>query len=146
MDLLPSVLKSKKSNNKIIRRERKNVICPYCFLNNVYKNGKTKEQKQRYICRNCKKSFSDNNNSIVYKTKHTYDDWIKFINFELHGYTLKQESDALKITQASLFYWRHKLYEAISEVKKDIYLSGYIQIDAKYVQINLKGTRPPKYA
>lgn len=68
MDLLPSVLKSKKSNNKIIKRERKNVICPYCFSDNIYKNGKTKEQRQRYLCRNCKKSFSDNNNSIVYKT------------------------------------------------------------------------------
>lgn len=141
IDMLPSVLKSKKSNNIIIRRERKNIICPYCSSSNIYKNGKTKDQKQRYLCKECKKSFSDNNNSIVYKTKHTYDDWIKFIDFELHSYTLKQESDALNITQTTLFYWRHKLYEAISEVKKSIVLSGYIQIDAKFVPINLKGTK-----
>ena len=142
MDLLPSLLKSKKSNQKIIKRERKTIVCPYCNIDKVYKNGRTKDDKQRYICRECHKSFSDNNTSIVYKSKHTYDDWIKFIDCELHGYTLEETSDELNISRTTCFTWRHKLYKAIAEVKKTIILSGVIQIDGTFVPINLKGTKP----
>ena len=38
-------------------------ICPYCNSKRINKNG-NKYNKQRYICRNCKKSFSDSDNRI----------------------------------------------------------------------------------
>lgn len=37
--------------------------CPYCNSERINKNGK-KYNKQRYICRDCKKSFSDSDNRI----------------------------------------------------------------------------------
>ena len=141
MDLLPSVMKSKRSNQKIIKRERELISCPNCGSISIKRNG-TKEGRQRYICRDCHKSFSDNNNSIVYKSKHTYDEWIQFINCELHDYTLKDESYSININVTTAFFWHHKLYEAIAEVKKSITLSNIIQIDGTFVPINLKGTKP----
>lgn len=141
MDLLPTVMKSKRSNQKIIKRERKEVFCPKCGSVSIKLNG-TKEGRQRYICKDCHKSFSDNNNSIVYKSKHTYDEWIQFINFELHDYTLKDEASSIKMNITTAFTWRHKLYKALAEVKKSIVLSGIIQIDGTFVPINLKGTKP----
>lgn len=62
----------------------------------VSKNG-TKDGKQRYICKDCHKNFSDNNNSIVYKSKYTNDEWISFINCELHDYILKDEASKVNI-------------------------------------------------
>lgn len=142
MDLLPSIMKSKKSNQNIIKRERKSINCPHCISFLIYKNGKTKDGKQKYICRDCHKSFSDNNNSIVFKSKHSYDDWIKFIDCELHNYIIKDEATELNVSQTTIFTWRHKLYKAIAEVKKSILLSNIIQIDGTFVPINLKGTKP----
>ena len=141
MDLLPSVMKSTKSNQRIIKRERKSVVCPNCTSRSICKNG-TKDGRQRYICKDCHTYFSDNNNSIVYKTKHNYEQWIQFINCELHDYTLKDEATTINISQTTVFSWRHKLYEAIAEVKKSIALSGNIQIDGTFTPINLKGTKP----
>lgn len=141
MDLLPSVKKLKESNQKIIKRERKSILCPDCKSSSISKNG-TKDGKQRYICKDCHKSFSDSNNSIVYKSKYTYDEWIQFINCELHDYTLKDEASEVNIDITTAFSWRYKLYEAISEVKKSIVLSGIIQIDGTFTPINLKGTKP----
>jgi transposase-like protein len=141
MDLLPSVLKSKKSNQKIINRERKSISCPDCKSHSITKNG-TKDGRQRYFCKDCHRFFSDNNNSIVYKSKHTYDQWISFINCELHDYILKDEASEVNIDITTAFSWRHKLYEAIAEVKKSIVLSGDIQIDGTFTPINLKGTKP----
>ncbi|MDD3107362.1 MAG: IS1595 family transposase [Bacilli bacterium] len=141
MNLLPTVMKSKKSNQKIIKRERKSVSCPNCKSHFITKNG-TKDGRQRYICKDCHKSFSDNNDSIVYKSKHTYEQWIQFINCELHDYILKDEACEVNINITTAFSWRHKLYEAIAEVKKSITLSNIIQIDGTFVPINLKGTKP----
>lgn len=141
MDLLPSVMKSKRSNQKIIKRERKAISCPNCGSISIKLNG-TKDGNQRYYCKDCHKSFSDNNNSIVYKSRHTYEQWIQFINCELYDYTLKDEASSIEINITTAFSWRHKLYEAISEVKKSIILSGIIQIDGTFVPINLKGTKP----
>lgn len=141
MDLLPSVMKSKKSNQKIIKRERKSISCPYCKSYSIRKNG-NKDGRQRYFCKDCHKYFSDNNNSIVYKSKHTYDQWISFINCELHDYILKDEATTINVSQTTVFSWRHKLYKAIAEVKKSIVLSGNIQIDGTFTPINLKGTKP----
>ncbi len=104
--------------------------------------GLTKTNKQKYICKLCHKSFSDNNISIVYKSKHAYDDWIKFIDCELHDYILKDEASLIGINITTAFAWRHKLYKAISEVKKRVILSGIVQIDGTFVSINLKGTKP----
>lgn len=141
LDLLPSVMKSKRSNQKIIKRERKVISCANCGSISIKRNG-TKDGRQRYFCKDCHKSFSDNNNSIVYKSKHTYDEWISFINCELHDYTLKDEASSIKINITTAFTWRHKLYKAIAEVKKSITLTGIIEIDGTFVPINLKGTKP----
>jgi hypothetical protein len=43
------------------------------------------------------------NNSIVYKSRHTYDEWIQFINCELHDYTLKDEATTINISQTTVF-------------------------------------------
>lgn len=141
MNLLPSIIKSKRSNQKIIKRERKSIACPNCGSVSIKRNG-TKEGRQRYFCKDCRKSFSDNNDSIVYKSKHTYEQWIQFINCELHDYTLKNAATLVNVSKTTAFSWRHKLYKAIAEVKKSIKLSGIIQIDGTFVPINLKGTKP----
>lgn len=140
INLLPSVKKSKFSNQKIIKRERVEISCPNCNSITVKRNG-AKDSRQRYLCKDCNKSFSDNNNSIVYKSRYTYEQWIQFINYELHDYTLKDESAELYVSQTTVFSWRHKFYQAIFEVEKTIILSGMVQIDGTFVPINLKGIK-----
>jgi transposase-like protein len=140
MNLLPSVVQSKHSNQKIIQRERITIACPKCDSKEIVKNGK-KDGCQRYLCKACQKYFSNTTNSILYKTKYTYEQWIKFIHCEIHDYTLKNTATFVRITQTTAFSWRHKLYKAIAEVKESIILSGIIEIDGAFVPINLKGTK-----
>jgi transposase-like protein len=144
VDYLPSLKKSKSSNHQIINRERTEIVCPFCKSIRCVKNGTTQYNRQKYYCKECKKSFSDTSNSIVFKSKYTYDQWIKFIDCELHNYSLVEESNKVGISESTAFLWRHKLYESIANVKKGIILSGKIEIDGKYYSINLKGTKPEK--
>jgi len=152
-DILVSLFKTKllqkNETQKIIHRERNQLICPYCKSTNIYKNGKTKIGNQKYICRTCNKSFSDSNDSIVFSSKKSYLQWIKFIHCEILGLTLKRTSLEVGISQTTAFAWRHKLYFAIGKIKQDIVLNGIIQIDGYFISINLKGTKKnnmPRYS
>ena len=66
----------------------------------------------------------------------------KKINCKLHDYTLIDEATTINISQTTVFSWRNKLYEAITEVKKTIVLSGIIQINGTFAPIDLKGSKP----
>lgn len=139
---LPSLKDKKNSNDRIIKREKTDYRCPYCNSSRYVKNGHTKEGRQKYHCLSCNKNFSDTNNSIVFKSHSNFSKWIKFIDYELHNYSLRDEASKLDINLATAFSYRHKLYSAISNVKKNIFLKGTVQIDAKIFPINLKGTKP----
>lgn len=60
-------------------------ICPHCGSNSVVKNGKLKNS-QRYLCRECGKSFNDLTKSVLSSTKLSISTLLsnktKFLNFK----------------------------------------------------------------
>ena len=62
-------------------RFSKGRVCCHCNGTDVVRNGK-RNGVQRYLCRNCKKSFCDLTNSATYRSKKTLDkctDAIKYL-------------------------------------------------------------------
>lgn len=49
-------------------RFSKGKVCPFCGSETISRNGKYND-KQRYICKSCKKTFTDFTNSATYKSK-----------------------------------------------------------------------------
>ena len=143
-------VKSNTSNHEIISRERENKIyCKVCGSMHIHKNGKTKVGRQKYICYDCHKCFSDTTNSILYYSKSPYDIWKRFIYCEIRQMTLLDTANELNISKTCAFNWRHKFHKALEFYTNDINLSGEIQLDATYTSINLKGTKPenmPRYS
>lgn len=139
-----NLITAKDSNHKIIKRERKNFSCPLCGSTHAVKNGKTKAKRQKYMCKDCEKSFSDTTNSIVYRSKQSYETWIKYIECLIKGYTLKDSADEVNLSTTTSFVWRHKILKTLNKFNKATKLSGTIQADALYLPINLKGTKPNK--
>lgn len=45
--------------------------CAHCGSNNVVNNGH-KDAKQRYLCRECRKTFAITNNTIIYNSKNQW--------------------------------------------------------------------------
>lgn len=144
--LLPKNANDTAINNVIFSKRGR--ICPHCKSVNVVKNG-LKNNRQKFYCKDCKKNFSVNTSSISYKTHFKYDSWIKFIHCELLQCTLFEEAKECGISQTTAFYWRQKLHKAISNIARNVKLSGIVQIDSKFYDINLKGTKPenmPRYS
>ena len=61
-------------------------------MSSVKKNGKDSYEKQRYFCNDCHRSFSENTKTLFLCSHFTKDQWLKFIDYEISGLTLKDEA------------------------------------------------------
>ena len=113
-------------------------VCPNCGSKNTVRNGVTKK-RQRYLCRDCKKTFGDFNDTPMFRTKFPQK-WSKFAECMLKGYSLRRTADILGVSHVSLFYWRHKLLSALSQ-KENVSFSGIVEMDETYFLESEKGRK-----
>ena len=113
-------------------------VCPHCGDTHVVRYGKY-QGKQRYLCRNCKSTFSDLTNTPLYRTKFP-DKWEPFIECMLNGYSLRKSADILGVSYVTLFYWRHKLLSALTESVNQPF-SGIVEMDETYFRYSEKGKK-----
>lgn len=136
---------SSHTHHEFIEKELEVTKCPFCGSTHFVKNGHH-QGVQRFLCKECKKTFGSTNNTFLYHTQQSYKNWVLFIKCELLQMTLKQESNEIGVSQTTCFAMRHKLHQAISEKRKSVQLKGNIQSDFLYKSINLKGTLPRQNA
>lgn len=144
-NLLDHIKNSCSSNDK----SGSKIICPICGSSSIKKNGKDVYEKQRYFCNECHRSFSENTKTLFFCSHFTKDQWLKFIDYEISGLTLKDEAYFMNTSITTCFYMRHKLYKTASQIIQEQKLSDEIEIDSQYLSINLKGTKPenmPRYS
>lgn len=142
-NLLVNIIFGTSNNIDSETHNHTSVVCPHCGCKRVYRNGHTKEGRQKYLCTNseCKKSFSITTNTIIFNSRTSSKTWIEFIKMEFQGCSLRHESRELGVSKTTCFAWRQKLHEAISNLMDKITLAGEVELDGKYFKINLKGTK-----
>lgn len=119
-----NIIKAKKSLCHSYRKE-----CHYCAGDKINKNGKTKQGRQRYICKECGKSFSDMTGSPLSYTKKPIDKWIKYTLCIKEGFSLRKISEILDINLTTSFHWRHKILSVAGTKIMNKKLSGTIEVD-----------------
>lgn len=146
---LVGVCSTKNSNSKIISNHRiKNSVCNKCG-SKIIKNGKTKTGIQKYICHNCNNTCTETSNTIIYRSKLSFEIWSNVIDNLLNGFSLRRIAEENNISVYTSFRIRHKVLLALKSFVKSIKLSGNTQSDEKYFSINLKGTKTenmPRYS
>lgn len=60
-------------------KSSKPTICPFCGGTHIIKNG-LKDGRQRYICKDCKKTFGNTHNTILKSSKKDLSVWKKYIH------------------------------------------------------------------
>lgn len=139
---ITNLCSSKNSNAKVISNHKNNeLLCDKCGCR-LYKNGKTKNGVQKYICSECKYTFSETTNTTIYHSKLSFEVWSNVIDNLLNGFSLRRISEENNISVLTSFRLRHKVLYALKKYVSSIELSGKIQSDEKYFSINLKGTKP----
>lgn len=122
-------------------RFSKGKVCPHYKEEDILRNGKY-NNKQRYICKNCRKTFTDFTNSATYNSKKTLDKWIKYAKCMLNGYSIRKCAEIVEINIATSFFWRHKLLNCISEFLGVGSVDGVVEADEVFFAYSYKGTKP----
>jgi transposase-like protein len=118
-----------------------NINCPRCRSANINKNGKTKIRRQRYICKDCLKSFSERTDSPLWYSKKSIEQWLRYLVCIKEGFSLREAAIEIKINLTTSFHWRHKILSVIGTRIVDNKLSGIIEVDEFRIKETFKGIK-----
>jgi transposase-like protein len=113
-------------------------LCPRCGSSNFIKNGKNRLNKQRYVCKDCDRIFSDMTNSPLSYTKKPPEQWIKYMKCMSEGLSIRKSATIVKINRNTAFHWRHKILNALKSRLNDN-LSGIVEISDIRMKESFKG-------
>ena len=114
-------------------------VCPVCGATHVVRNGKRKDGAQKYICKDCGKSFVITTNSIVSGTRKDLNVWIKYVDCMLNGFSVRKAAEECGIHRNTAFAWRHKILDALQNMANDVILDGIVEADETFFTISYKG-------
>jgi len=139
-----SIKKSKVDINNLFKHDiyknKKIECCPICSGKKYIKYGSYKEI-QRYKCKECGKTFSNNTNLLWSYSKKGLNKWLKFIELMVKKKSLRVCSKILHINLATAFYWRHKILHGLKLGSIPNTLKGDIHINKTIIIENFKGCR-----
>ena len=109
--------------------------CPHCGREEKVR----RIDENTYICRDCKKKFAANHNSISSGTKCSALTWMRFLHSVLNFYGMRKTCSYCGIasnTYRALFL---RLIYAMSIFLKEVKLYGRIQCDNTFIRSSFKG-------
>ena len=113
--------------------------CIYCERMHVVKNGRRKDGIQRYLCRDCRRSFIPSSDSITSRTRKPASVWAAYLKCMMDKKTLKQSSEECHISMSTAFTWRHKILDTLSELTEKTRLTGVVEADETFFNVSYKG-------
>lgn len=121
---LSELCKIKNSNSKIISNHRcDEIICKHC-KGKMNKNGKTKNEVQKYICKHCGYTCSETTDTIVAHSHLSFDVWSNVIDNLLDGFSIRRIAEENNISICTSFRLRHKILLALKKYVQSIKLNA----------------------
>lgn len=113
--------------------------CVHCGCNHIVRNGHTKSGIQKYVCKNCGKSFSPTTKTIAYKSKLDINIYSEYIDCMMMGLTIRDAAERCGIHRNTSFRLRHKILDALQNMAEGVTLNGIVEADEKFFDISYKG-------
>lgn len=114
-------------------------VCPVCGATHVVRNGHRADKAQKYLCKDCGKSFVITTNSIVSGTRKDFKIWVKYIDCMLNGFSVRKAAEECGIHRNTAFAWRHKILDALQNMADEVTLDGIVEADETFFAISYKG-------
>ncbi|OZT11059.1 IS1595 family transposase [Priestia aryabhattai] len=114
------------------------LACIQCGSMSVKRNGKYRS-RQRYLCKDCGKSFNDMTGSPLSGTKYPHK-WLEYYKIMIEWLSLPKIAKELDIHISTAFYWRHKILNAIRSLGHNT-LQGIVESDETFFLESDKGKK-----
>ena len=112
--------------------------CPHCKSTKIVKNG-LRNSIQRFICKDCNKSFTVRTNTITEHSKKSFETWSKFIECMMNSFTVRRSAEICGINKDTAFIWRHKVLDALQNMQNSVELNGVVEADETFFALSFKG-------
>lgn len=122
----------------LTKKSEKGINCPHCNSFNVKKNGH-KGLIQRFLCKDCHKTFTSRNHTITFSSKKSFTTWKKYIDCMMNGFTVRKSAEICGINKDTAFIWRHKILNALQNMQANVTLEGIVEADEAFFPISYKG-------
>jgi len=113
--------------------------CVHCEGAHVVKNGVRKDGVQRYLCRDCRRSFIPSTQSVTSRTRKHILVWMHYVQCMLEHKTLKETAAECEMSVSTAFSWRHKILDAVSDLAENVFLTGIVEADETFLSVSYKG-------
>ena len=121
------------------------VACPHCGSVDIKKHGK-KDNRQRYRCKDCGKTFIETSNTILYRSKLTTVQWKKLIEGIIQHLSLSQIAESIGISTSAVWYNRQKILDCMKSMFPDQdSFTDIAEIDEYEVHMSFRGKRDPAF-
>lgn len=118
------------------------LFCSRCgCTTNIVRAGKGRNNKQRYLCKNCSKIFTPTTDSFLHSTKKDIEIWKKYILCMVRKLSIRKSAEECNISIRTSFMWRHKILDAL-RLSNKTQLEGIIEADEAYFRVSYKGSKP----
>jgi len=114
--------------------------CPHCGSRNFIRHGRTRTCRQRYRCRECRRTFSETTGTPFMYSKKKPGTWASYLLCMEGGMPLRKISKLLGISLSTAFSWRHKILSAAG-TRIDNILTENIEVHEFSLRENFKGSR-----
>ena len=120
--------------------------CPYCKSTHYKKHGCTSSGMQRYICKDCRKTFSENHGDSLRYTHLSSEQWKTVIRGIVYDHSLPVIAADAHISVSTAWLCRIKVNQAIATMYgySDLF-KGLAEADEYYYRASFKGKRSPEF-
>ena len=122
----------------LTKKSEKGISCPHCNSFNIKKNGH-KGLIQRFLCKDCHKTFTSRNHTITFSSKKSFSVWKKYIDCMMNGFTVRKSAEICGINKDTAFIWRHKVLDALQNMQNSVELNGVVEADETFFALSFKG-------
>ena len=117
---------------------KQTVFCPHCSSTRFVKNG-LRNSIQRFICKDCNKSFTGRTNTITEHSQKSFETWSKFLECMMNSFSVRRSAEICGINKDTAFIWRHKVLDALQEMQNSVELNGVVEADETFFALSFKG-------
>lgn len=120
--------------------------CPSCGSASYKKKGHTNQGMQRYLCKDCGKSFSENYGDSLRYSHLTKEQWLELFRGIVNNHSLTVIANDANMSVSTAWACRTKINQAIATMYgyTDLF-QGTTQADEYYCRAAFKGKRDPEF-
>ena len=121
------------------------VVCPHCGSVKSIKHG-TRNDRQRYFCKDCHKTFGDTNGTVAFRSKLSVAQWIEFIKLTLQGESCRTIAKELGINKQTALHNRHRVCSVLHQlVSNQDDFKSLAESDEYYYPLSFKDVKDPMF-